>query len=196
MIGKAYSGCWKYLKESRNFVLFALCLFFFSTLFGLLVPVFLSDTIRKIMEDIVSRTDGMNFLQLAFFILQNNITASLLGLVTGAIFGVMPLVYLFFNGYVLGVVMGKAIPLVGVGVFSRILPHGIFEIPAVAISLGLGIRLGTSIFFKKKGKKGKKRVVKGFLYNLQNSAKTFFLVVLPLLIIAALIESSLMFVFG
>jgi len=34
----------------------------------------------------------------------------------------------------------------GYGILWRLVPHGIFELPAVFISLGLGIKLGTFIF--------------------------------------------------
>ena len=70
-------------------------------------------------------------------------------------------------------------------VLWRIFPHGIFELPAVFISLGLGLKLGTFIFQRNK--------LKAFAEFFWNSLRVFLFIVLPLLIIAAIIEGSLIF---
>ena len=69
-------------------------------------------------------------------------------------------------------------------ILLRLLPHGIFEIPALILSLGLGLKLGFFIFTK-----NKKKYLKD---NLINSLRVFVYIILPLLIIAAIIEASLM----
>ena len=69
----------------------------------------------------------------------------------------------------------------------RLLPHGIFELPAVFISLGLGIRLGTTLF-----NRNVKNIDKEIFRRLRNSFKVFIFIVLPLLVVAAIIEGVLM----
>jgi stage II sporulation protein M len=69
-------------------------------------------------------------------------------------------------------------------------PHGIFELPAVFIAIGFGLKLGVcslrmiiSGFDKKENK--------FFAENLINSFRSFFLVIVPLLVIAGIIEAVL-----
>ena len=89
------------------------------------------------------------------------------------------------NGYLVGFVSSVVSEKESILSLWRLLPHGIFEIPAILISAGLGIKLGTFIFQKNKKETLKELVLK--------SLKTFFFVIVPLLIVAALIESSLIY---
>ena len=92
------------------------------------------------------------------------------------------------NGYVLGFVAYLVVNSDGILVLWRLFPHGIFELPAIFISLGLGLKVGTFIFQKKKFESLKK-------YSL-NSLRVFLFIVLPLLIIASIIEGSLIYLSG
>jgi stage II sporulation protein M len=67
----------------------------------------------------------------------------------------------------------------------NLLPHGIFELPAIFISFGMGLKFGTFLFYKEKMKK--------FAEFFSNSLRVFVFVILPLLVIAAIIEGSLIF---
>jgi uncharacterized membrane protein SpoIIM required for sporulation len=62
-------------------------------------------------------------------------------------------------------------------------PHGIFEFPAIVISLGFGLRLGMFVFSK--------NVKEEFFKRSEQGIKVFIFLVLPLLFIAALIEAAL-----
>jgi len=64
-----------------------------------------------------------------------------------------------------------------------IFPHGVFELPAVFISLGLGVRFGTFMFSKNALSELKHRFI--------GSIKVFFFVIMPLLVLAAIIEGVL-----
>jgi len=184
---RIYSQAWKFIRESRNYFYLILSLFAVFAVLGFIFPIFFSDFIRKLIEELSIKTAGMNFLQLFIFILLNNLQTSLMGLIFGALFGIAPILVVIFNGYVLGFIANKTVSVAGYSVLLRLLPHGIFEIPALILSLGLGLRLGMFIF-KKAGKRKKE-----FFYSLENSLKVFLYVILPLLIIAALIETSLIF---
>ena len=65
----------------------------------------------------------------------------------------------------------------------RLLPHGIFELPAVIISIGIGIKIGLDIW-KKDAKQRLKR-------NFKEAIRLFIFVILPLLLIAGIIEGVL-----
>jgi len=126
---------------------------------------------------------------LFLFILKNNFTSSFFGVLTGLLFGIIPLVITAVNGYVLGFVSVRTVEITGSGsVLLRLLPHGIFELPAVFISLGLGLRIGYALFLS--------RSKAEFLSVFKDSFKALLFIVLPLLVLAALIESALIIFFG
>ena len=182
-IGKEVASSFKFLRENRRYLAVIIGLFLVSIEIGYLFPNFFSDIIQRFIEDTVAKTRGLGFWSLFLFILKNNITTALIGTLFGLLFGIVPLFFAFFNGYVLGFVMNKAVDSAGAGVLWRLVPHGIFEIPALVISLGLGLRLGMFFIFSRNRDFGK---------EIKRIFKTFLIIVVPLLLIAALIETSLM----
>ena len=185
-IAKEYKDSWKYVRESRTFIYFVIAIFFIFLLIGFFIPApeFLYDKILEYIREILERTEGMSSLELIWFIISNNITSTFLGIVFGIIFGIFPIVNSVANGYMLGFVSSISVTNGGILTLWRLFPHGIFELPAVFISLGLGAKLGTFIF-----QKNKKASFKEYLMN---SLKVFFLIIVPLLIIAGIIEGAIM----
>ena len=113
--------------------------------------------IAKSVAEIIKQTEGLSPLDLTFFIMNNNIKTAFFGVVSGIYLAVFPIIIVIFNGYVLGFVAEKAVnsPVntEGILVLWRLLPHGIFELPAILISIGLGIKLGLyPLYIKEKGK--------------------------------------------
>jgi stage II sporulation protein M len=154
---------------------------------GFLVPApeIISTKIMEILEEILLKTQGMNTLELIFFIITNNVQTSFLGMIFGFILGIFPLITIIVNGYLLGFVSSMAVGVESGFSLLKLLPHGIFEIPAIVLSLGIGLKLGTFPF-----KKNPRKTLKKYLTN---SIRVFFLVVLPLLVLAGIIEGSLIF---
>jgi stage II sporulation protein M len=172
----------RYTLKSRNYIWTIIGLFFASSLIGF---VFSSHFgfFDALLRGIAEQARNLNGIDLIVFIFNNNIRSAFLGLVLGALLGVMPLANAVTNGAILGYVMKLAWNVSGINDFWRILPHGIFELPAIFISLGLGLKLGMFIFARNKGKE--------FAYRLGNSLKAFIFIVIPLLVIAAVIEGML-----
>lgn len=185
-----YRESFDYIKDSRKFIYSVILLFFLFALVGFFVsaPSFLEGRILQFIEELLTRTEGMSRWELISFIFLNNLQSSFTGMVFGVFFGVFSLLSVITNGYVLGFVASKTAASDGILTLWRILPHGIFELPALFISLGLGLRLGSFILQKRK------------LYSLKEyaikSLKVFIFVIIPLLIIAALIEGSFIFFFS
>jgi len=179
---KEYVLCWKYLKESKSFVFAVIGIFVASAIFGVAFSDKLT-ILNQVLKQIIENTQGMNTLQLVVYIFFNNLKASLYAMLGGLFFGIYPILNALSNGTVIGYVLSLVYEKTGFSEFWRILPHGIFELPAVFISLGLGIRTGMFWFSTNKGKE--------FVYNSRMALKTFFLIVVPLLIIAAIIEGIL-----
>jgi stage II sporulation protein M len=178
-----YKEFWKFIKESKIFILTILGLFLVSGFVGFFYPEIYADILKKVIKEMLEKTEGMDFSQLLAFIIYNNLKTSLLGLLLGLLFGIFPMVVAVINGYLLGFVFNSIYNVNGFREFWRILPHGIFELPAFFLSLGLGLRLGYVLFFKNKE----------FKHNLKMCLQIFFYIILPLLLVAGLIETSLIF---
>lgn len=171
---------WSYIKESKNYIWAVAAVFIISTFVGFIYPEFYAENILNFLRELIGRTQGMDVPQLTAYIFWNNLQASFFGILLGAILGIFPVLAAIANGYVLGFVSNMSVAAVGYASLWRLFPHGIFEIPAVIISFGLGIKLGFFFLAKRKGEEFVKRLV--------GSLRVFFIIVIPLLVIAALIE--------
>jgi len=182
---KEYNNSFNFIIESKKYIYTIIGLFSFFALIGFFVPI-PEEIILKIIEffkELISKTEQFNQLEMISFLFKNNILASFFGLVFGAFFGIFSIINAALNGFILGVVSNMSVAENGALSLFRLVPHGIFELPALFISLGMGLRLGFFIFSKEK--------VKEFNYRLKGSLKSFLMVIIPLLLIAAIIEGLL-----
>lgn len=180
-----YIKSFNFLRESKKFIFWIIAIFLFLGIIGFFVPPSeeISKTIMEQLKEIVEKTQGMNVFELILFIFFNNIQTSFSGMIFGFLLGIVPIIVTLVNGYLLGFVSAMSVDLEGVSSLLSLLPHGIFELPAVFISLGLGLKFGSFIF--------QKDILKSFKDFFWNSIRVFILIVIPLLIIAAVIEGSL-----
>ena len=187
---KEFNKSLNYIKESKNFIYIVIAIFFFFAFVGFFIPTpdSISEQLLKFIQELMEKTAGMNQWELIQYIFLNNLQSSFFGLVLGVFFGIFPIITTIVNGYILGFVSIKVVSVEGIFVLWRLFPHGIFELPAVFISLGLGLKFGSFIFQKKKFDSLKDYFV--------NSLRVFFFIVFPLLVIAAIIEGSLIALFG
>jgi stage II sporulation protein M len=183
-----YSESFSYIKESKSYILAITSLFIFSILVGLIFPIFFEEQILEILKEMLGIFDGKNLVETIFLIFLNNLRASLFIILLGIFFGIFPIVSAIFNGYLIGFVVRLVVAEEGLFVIWRLLPHGIFELPAVLISMGLGLKIGFELF-KKNPEKTLKR-------NFKESIKVFLRIILPLLVLAAFIEGSLIYLVG
>jgi stage II sporulation protein M len=178
-----YKSCWKFLNESRWHMVFALGFFMLTFLIGFVFPIFFVDEIIGFINELIASLEGMSAIELIGYIFWNNLKASFFAIVLGVTFGILPLVILVTNGYLLGLVSRLAVNERGILTMWQLLPHGIFELPAIIISIGIGIKIGADMF--------KGDVKKGLNYNFREGFRFFVFVVLPLLFVAAIIEGLL-----
>ena len=172
-----------YISESRRFIFIVIAVFLFFGLFAFIIPGPFK-ILDPILRGLVDKTEGLNIGQMIVFILNNNLQSAVLGFVLGIFFGIFPFVNGIVNGSVLGYVFSRLYSVSGFSEFWRILPHGIFELPAIFISLGLGVRLGASFF-------SGKDITNNLRERFVRGGRAFVLVVIPLLVIAAVIEGLL-----
>ncbi len=184
-----YSLTWKYIKESKNSILFVILIFALGfSIASYYQPPEIVELIMEIIEKLLEETAGLNLWQMIIYILNNNLRSSFFAMVLGVFLGIFPVFTALFNGYILGFVTEKSVQVGGLSVLWRLAPHGIFEFPAIILALALGARLG---FFWTAVKKKKE-----FLKRIDGSLRVFLFVILPLLIIAAIIEGVLIAVVG
>lgn len=186
-LAEEYKKSWEYVKESKIFIYVIIGIFFLFVLIGFFVPApeILYEKIMDFIKELLEETRDMSQTEIITFIISNNVKSTFLGILFGAALGILPIIWAMSNGYILGFVSFLSVSDGGILTLWKILPHGIFELPAVFISLGLGLKFGTFIF--------KKNKLKTFQDYLINSLKVFFLIVVPLLIIAGIIEGLLVF---
>lgn len=187
LLKKWYLESFDFIKESKDFIYSGILVFLIFAVIGGMFPIpeIIYENILEFLNEILAQTEGMNARELSIFIFKNNLTSSFLAVFLGIFLGVFPLMAAISNGYILGFVVSRSVSAEGILIIWRLFPHGIFELPAVFISIGLGIKLGSFIIQKNKLESLKD-------YSL-NSLKVFILIVLPLLILAALIEGSLIY---
>lgn len=185
-----YKKSIKYLIDSQNFIAFMFVLILFFFIIGILFPVFFKEQIISFFLSLEDQIISLNPIELILFIFNNNIKSSFFILILGTFIGVFPLIMIAVNGYMIGFILHYAIYSSGIFIIWKLFPHGIFEFPAVLISAGLGLRLGYDLVFNFVSKNKK---TNSFRKNIFESLKTFVLIILPLLIIAAIIEGLLMF---
>src|SRR3989344_4027552 len=177
-----FSEAIDYLKRCRWCIFLVIFVFFFFSFIGFAFRNQLH-MLDPYLREVFSRAADTKGFYLFLYILQNNVQASFYGLAGGALLGLFPIITTVLNGLVLGYVGGLVIDTSSVVDLWRLLPHGIFELPAVFISLGLGIYLGLFLF------SGSPR--KAFFERLYQSANAFLVIVFPLFLLAAVIESVL-----
>ena len=152
---------------------------------GRLFPDIPATVISAFNEDIagsgIVQEDG-SFNVLALF--ANNLRAMVLGILYGFIpFLYLPALALGVNAAILGM-LASLIDGQWLLLAAGILPHGIFELPALFLSLAAGLCLCKNInAYIRKNEKG---IMKPLLLNI---LRVTVLLVLPLLVIAAVMET-------
>jgi stage II sporulation protein M len=137
----------------------------------------------QIIKGLLESTKNLSGPSLIGFIFLNNIQSAFYGFIFGVIIGIFPIINALANGVLIGYVLEKAVTSVGIIQTLKLLPHGLFELPAIFIALGLGLKMGLFMFHKNKTKELRKSFLEGL--------NTFLMIVLPLLIIAAIVEGLL-----
>ena len=123
------------------------------------------------------------------FLFLNNMLVAVLSIFLGSILGLFPIIAAFINGFTVGVISGSIIETEGAGyLLAGLVPHGIFELPAIFISIGMGLKLGylilSTIISILLGRSTKDEEFRIFLRDM----KPAFKLIIVLLAIGAIIE--------
>jgi len=147
-----------------------------------------AQSFEGVLSNIPDPTESTS-IQMFAAILSNNVVASFLFLASGILGGVPPLLFIAFNGFFIGYISWNVAQVQGLTfVIATILPHGVVEIPAILLSASMGVGLGYSVIHRLLKRKGLTRYVK-------DSLTIFVMRIIPLLVLAAGIETVLIYFF-
>ncbi|MFQ6010918.1 MAG: stage II sporulation protein M [Nitrososphaerales archaeon] len=180
-----------YDPSTRKTLLFSVILFSTSMIAGFLLgfhPLFTegqgSDEFMSGFSEMFPGLAELTSSELAAFILVNNAVKSLAFMILGVVLGILPAFFLVLNGGLIGLVVNiSSIAISPSFIIAALVPHGIFEIPAILYASALGFKVGSQVW--RKYRKRTSFVKKSLTIGL----KSYLKVVLPMLILAAVIEA-------
>ncbi len=181
---KGFTG---YVRFIWPYLLFITFVFFGSLVAGYGSAASFPSMAEALRESFSSRFESimtMNPLFIMITIFLNNAFVSLLFLVLGLALGVLPVLFIAFNGYLVGVISYLVAQERGLlFILLALLPHGILELPMVFLAAAIGLRLGHQVFSAFIGKPThiKREFREGLMF--------YFRWILPILLVAAIIET-------
>jgi stage II sporulation protein M len=171
----------------RPFAVASVVLFGLSALGGGFAIIFYPETaaqLQDFLKQFAKTFQGMSKPALTVAIFFNNSLKTLLVIVCGPLFGLVPVIFLLINGAILGAVIPAAVESRGLWIaLMTLLPHGIFELPAIFLGTSIGLRLGVHPLRRLVGHT-EMTLYREFVRGLRVFAK----VILPLLLLAAAVE--------
>src|SRR4030042_2053259 len=178
-IKKLYRDSFAALREAGNSIVLAVIILLASVSIGLLHPS-LGDDALSSMKSLARNLSGKSLYILVLTIFLKNALSSAISIVSGPLLGIVPLSAAIINGLLLGSTVSYINEINKTYAIICLLPHGFFEFPAMFIAWGLGLWQAAGFFGKNPSFKERR-----------NKAFTIlFIVILPLLLIAAVIEGT------
>ena len=179
-----------YFRELRPFLFTTVLLFALGSIAGSLLAGHSTFAGLKINESLGGFAQMFINLPkpiLALMIFANNAVKTLLVIVLGIAFAIVPLVFVLVNGVAIGVVLHLATQSKGLAYsILAIVPHGVFELPGILCGAAIGLMLGNKairrLFRKSEFKVGP---------ELSRALKIFATTIVPLLLIGAITEAYL-----
>jgi stage II sporulation protein M len=177
-----------YLARLRPYLTASVLLFGSGILIGLMIVSRfpgLGDSFEQTIGAFVKTFSGLPRLKLAAAIFLNNAVKTLLAIFLGTILGIIPGFFLLANGVALGIAWSLSANARGAW-FSllSIVPHGVLELPAVFLGTSIGLMIGVQALKRLAG-----RANTTIGAELAQGLRYFCTVILPLLLVAALVEA-------
>jgi stage II sporulation protein M len=177
---------WAYLKSIRGYILLSVALFALTTIMGYFAAELDPEMAASWTKELEMLKWIMNQppILIMIIIFLKNLLSCTMAVLLGLGLGLVPLLVVTSNGFLLGIVSYGAIQKAGVlYLLAGILPHGIIELPTVLLSIAIGFRLGHQLIFtllrEEADLSGETRIAVHFLQRW----------IMPLLLVAAAIET-------
>ena len=175
-----------YLSEMRYAIILVAGLYLLFSLLGFVMSMNYQGTTNASSAAYVNNTlsaGNMVPVGLAIGIFVNNVVFCLMAMVLGLFLGIIPLVFIITNGLTQGWFAGISVQKACLCyMMAGSLPQGLLAIPAVLLSSAIGLKLGYSLIMSMTGKKG-------LVQELKKSARAFIFLVLPIIVVAAVVEA-------
>ena len=171
----------------KKWIFIAVFLFGIGLVFGLVTP---TSVINLLSEDIAALQELSNTLVpfrflTVILILAKNVSVLLLSFVLSPIFCLIPILALTVNGWLIAFISAAVIKQESLGfVLAGLLPHGIFELPALILGEAAALSFGTMAILALFKTERRKLLLPSLKQNL-----TLLLIALALLLPAAIIET-------
>ena len=137
------------------------------------------------LEEFAGLLVSLPKLSVFLFILIKNTSAVLISFALSPIFCLAPVVALILNGGLLGFVSTLVIQEKSLGyLLAGLIPHGIFELPALIIGEAVALRFGTAVLLAVV-----KRERRSHLLSYLRQSLRYLLIALTLFLLAAIIET-------
>ncbi len=173
-----YDALIKHLREALVFILCAVFIFLTAVFIGYTFPEHfggLLNSFNRLAERLLSHeTFGL----IVSIFIQNSVTA-FLSILLGQVLAIVPVLSAIVNGLLVGATV-SSLGENNTVVLIHLIPHGIFELPAIFIAWGLGIWRGVRPLVK--GSAHSYKELRGIAFRIYGN------IIVPLLLIAAIIE--------
>ncbi|WP_406661037.1 stage II sporulation protein M [Methanolobus sp. ZRKC3] len=176
-----------YIDELKPYLLVSTLMLILSSIAGYiaygLFPDYALGSLSG-LEELAEMLRDMSAIQIMLLIFVNNAVKMFITILSGVIFGIVPLGFLILNGFVLGVFIHLQVIENGpLFIIAGLVPHGIIEIPMLLLTSAMGFKLGHQLMLLIIGKNVNLKD------ELVRDIKFFFHWVFPLVFIAAFIET-------
>ena len=179
MVRKLFSESLTTIHAAKYCILIALIIYICASATGWLYPGNFP-FLREQGKELAQRFMAMNAFAFISKVFVRNLIAVYLTTCIISLWGFFPALAAILNGLFLGWAIAYASPASYSGIAIMLVPHGVFEWPAVIIGWGVGMWKGLGYRFSSKGLTYKERFKKANI--------VYFTVILPLLFVAAVIE--------
>lgn len=177
-----------YLKSLRPYFILTCILFLSGIIAGYVFAIYQLDIVNELINEFQKKIDSVadaSQFEIMLFIFANNAIVNFVLIFLGIFFGLLSMLIILTNGILIGIIFFQFASQYGfMLVFITLIPHGIIEIPITFTSASIGMKLGLRTFqklFKIKHVDLK--------YEFLNAIRIFFIVIIPLIFIAAIIET-------
>ena len=174
-------------RSIKPYILILALIFSVAFLAGSLAPSSTRQQMTDAFRVVADNYRGLAGGKLFFTILLHNVVATIFLLISGVVVGIIPTFAIGANGFFLGVVYRQTTEMAGYSKAAlKVLPHGVFELPALLLAASYGLWLGVTVVRRIRGKESTLLRI-----HIEHAFRRYFALVFPLLIFAAGIETFL-----
>jgi len=172
----------------KRWLFVAIFLFGIGLILGLATPASINGLLSEdvaALEELAELLAPLPQSTVLVFILIKNVSAVLISFVLSPIFCLVPVIALIVNGWLIGLVSSIVIQEKSLGyLLAGLLPHGIFELPALIMAQAVALSFGTALILALFKKERRNLLLPNLKQNLR-----YLIVALALFLPAAIIET-------